>query len=230
MRRGPVFEGFQEEAEAFLKFLFAEAQDVENLFLQVVAVAADAAGGKLHAVADQIVELADDLAVFFRLVQPGNVFLTGQGEHVVGRLPALLFIIVGEKREIGDPGERKQVFRDQLLPYSHFVSKGCQDLGRHIVRICHDGDKVSGCGFRDSDDVLRLSRGEKLADAGFQNAIRHFGKGDALAAVMAGQFHQFVLLFAAVIRPSGDGQGLDHAACFQGAFENLELRSPQAFT
>ena len=55
MRGCSVFQRIQEEAKAFLKLFFREAQHVEYLFLHIIAVAADASAGELHAVAHQII-------------------------------------------------------------------------------------------------------------------------------------------------------------------------------
>ncbi len=96
-------EGFQHVPELALGFLFTDAEQAEDLALDVAPVDTDRAGGHLVAVADHIVGIRKDGGrVGLEAVQ---VLQTRHGEHVMGGIPFLVFLVPFEHGEIQHPGE-----------------------------------------------------------------------------------------------------------------------------
>ena len=60
MRRGAVFESFQEEAEAPFCFLFRKPEGGEHFTLHVAAMNTDGARSELYPIQHQVIELSED--------------------------------------------------------------------------------------------------------------------------------------------------------------------------
>src|SRR5215213_2190151 len=89
--RCAVAEGGEDGAEPPLGLLGPDTDDVEDLLLQLGAVYPHAPRSELGTVGDQVVELADGFEGGG--VEQGNVFFTGQGEHVVHGLDTPLVFV-----------------------------------------------------------------------------------------------------------------------------------------
>src|SRR5262245_10581108 len=101
MRRRAVGECVEEKAEAFAKWLLAEAESLEEALLNILAVDPDAAGTEFVAVKNQVVTLGAHFPRRgFKFFQ---VFVHDAGKRMLRAHPSLVRLAPLKEREAGDP-------------------------------------------------------------------------------------------------------------------------------
>ena len=114
MRRRPVLERVEEEAEAQPGLLVRDLQQLEDQALQRLVVDPDAAAGDLAAVQHEVVG-ARPRAARDRVSSSAGVALERRGERMVHELPALLVLDPLEHREVDHPEELELRRIEQVL-------------------------------------------------------------------------------------------------------------------
>ena len=99
--RGAVLEGVKEEAETGLGFFVGDAERLEDLLLNVLAVNTDGAGAELEAVHRDVVAVGADAGGVGEEV--GHVSFVGRGEGMVGGHPLLERGVVLKHGKVSDP-------------------------------------------------------------------------------------------------------------------------------
>ena len=135
MRRGPEFEGIQQEAELELGLILGETDGLEYLFLDILAMNPDAAAAHLIAVDDHVIGLGPHGAGI--TVQRFHILRQGGRKGMMHRHIALIIRVPLQQRETGHPQGAVAVLGDQLQPFGHMHPQGRQRgvghsrLGRH---------------------------------------------------------------------------------------------------
>ena len=113
VRRRAVFQRFQQEAEAPLGFFLGEPERGENLRLHVAAMNTNRARAQFHAVQHQVVRLgAAARRIGGQLLE---ILVMHRSERMMRRVPAILFVVPFEHREIHHPEELEILGVEQLV-------------------------------------------------------------------------------------------------------------------
>ncbi len=112
MRRGPVLQGVEQEAELGAGFVGADAQRGEHLALHLGAVDAHRAAADLPAIEHHVVGLGD--ALLGGAVHQFFMAVLGRGEGVMHGGPALVVLVELEHGEVDDPQRLPTGFEQAL--------------------------------------------------------------------------------------------------------------------
>src|SRR5438445_176744 len=115
MRRRSEAEGFQHIAKPRLCNLRRDLQHFfENCLLHVRAMNTNRTAAQFPTIDHNIIMLPTDL---FRIgLQEGNVLSHGRGEWMMARIPAIVFLVETQQREIDDPKKIKTIGGNGQLP------------------------------------------------------------------------------------------------------------------
>ena len=150
MRRAAVFECVQQEAEFFLGFFCADAEAFEDALLHVVAVDADGAAADFGTVQHHVVGTREDVAgVGVQFVEVRGFRL---GEGVVHGVPAAVFFVVFEHREVHHP-ERRPVAGEHVEVLPDFDAQGADGVVDDAGFVCAEEDEVAVLRVHPFDDV-----------------------------------------------------------------------------
>ena len=222
MGRGAVPKCLQQEAELLLGLLAAQAQEVEDLPLDLGPVDTDRAAPALGAVDDQVVARRDAGGRIG--LEPVDLVLPGHDEGVVLGLVTRQIVVVVEHGEVDHPQDLPVAFLDEPEVAGELQTQLAESL------VC-----LRGAVSREEHGVARLE-GEllpKLADDGAQvlgdtgrEALRRV-LGDGQPARPEGP-HELVVavghLAGQGLGPSRHPDRLDHAPGLgQGVAKDAEL-------
>src|SRR5690606_25149475 len=148
MRRGAIFESVQHAAELALHHRFVIARNAEGLVHHIWLVVTDRAGGKLHAIADNVVLEGSDAENFLFIIRAKLQELVERivrhREGIVREVDLLLFLVPLEHGEVHDPAE----LEDALF---HKAKLGADTRARQTGKACklrrHAGHEEDGITF-----------------------------------------------------------------------------------
>src|SRR5260370_892946 len=123
MRGRAVRERVKEKTNAPTQLLFAQAERLEQAFLNVLAVDSNAAGAQFVTIQHEVVALGTDFSATLWLFEQINVFLNDAGKWMLGTDPLLVAFAPFKERKIRDPGKAPLILGDQLLLLDHTQPK-----------------------------------------------------------------------------------------------------------
>ncbi len=197
MRRRAVFEGLQHVPELELGFFFFDAEQVENLRLDVAPVDTDRTGGHFIAVADHIVRLRKNCG--WVGLEPVKMLQARHGERMVCGVPFLELLVPLEHREIQHERKGHHVRISQLKGVPEPDPQRTQNLVDYFRVVSDEQDQVAvrcagefgqGCYFRLADE---------LGHGAFQTLSRQRQGDQSLRSDFFGGRRQIVELLAGVI-------------------------------
>src|SRR4029450_4351025 len=159
-RGGAVGQAPEEEAEAVLGLLGADAEGLEDAALDVGAVDTDAARPELVAVEDQVVGAGGGLLGGVR--EGVGPLAGGGGERVVGRVPAAGLLVPLEPGELGDRGEGAPAPGDQAALGGQPDPQVAEDGLGHRGAVGGDQQQVARPGPGDLAQGVAFGVGEEL--------------------------------------------------------------------
>ena len=152
MRRGPVAQRFQQEAEAFFGLLLVDAQHAEHPLLKLGVVDTDGTPAGFGTVDDQIVGQRPAAArVAFQVL---HVLGPRSGKRVVFGLPAAQLLVPFEHGELHHPGEVHPALGHQFELLGHAAAQSGQGAAGQFVLVGHQQQQVAGFGFQGLGDPL----------------------------------------------------------------------------
>ena len=160
MRRRSVLERVVERGELRFEVFFGVARNFKRFFHDVDAVVAHRAGGKLHAVAHDVVLVGENVLRLF--VQQRVHTALRHGERVVREHDRAGFLVGLEHREIDDEAELEAVFVDEAEARAELRADLPGKL-RGDVRLVGD-EENDAAGFQTgaADQFVRAFRPEDI--------------------------------------------------------------------
>ncbi len=138
----------------------------EDLALDIAPVDTDRAGGHLVAVADHVVGIRKDGGrVGLEAVE---VLQARHGEHVMGGIPFLVFLVPFEHGEIQHPGEGHHVRIGQLERVAEPKPQRAQDFMNHLGSIGDEQEQVAGRGAGQFDQFCKLGFPDEFGGGAFR--------------------------------------------------------------
>ena len=141
VRRRAERERVQHAAEFLLQHAFVIAGDGESLLHHVRPMVADRAGGKLHAVADDVVLDRLESEHLFAVGGFEREELLGRqvrhGKRIVREVDFLLLLVPLVHRKVDDPAEREPVAVDQPELLADPGARGARELEK-LLRLAGD--------------------------------------------------------------------------------------------
>ena len=193
---------------------------------------ADAAAGKLRAVADQVVAVGDDPAGVGL-----DVLLVSRLRHrerVVHGVPPLLLLAPVEERKVHDEGEGQEVRIGETQASPHLVAQVAQGGVGGPRRSGDDEDHVADLGLGAVRDCTYLVQRQEARGRRPDHLLREGGERPLLAVEGYGhetlrppspdEIGELVHLAAGVGRAARRAESLDHAAGGDHRPEDAELR------
>ena len=214
--RGAVLEGLQQESEALLGLLVRDAKDFEYLALHLAAMDPDAPRTELVPVHHHVVGLRADLARVG--LEQLDVIVMGHAERVVLGLPAALFLVPVEHREVEHPQRREDTGRDQVQLDGEVPPQSVQRLGDHFGLVGDHENHVAALGASALDEGCELLLREELHYGRLRALVGHGNPRQPLGPRLALELLGLpVHLHPAPLRPAGGHDSLHLTTRLDGA-------------
>ena len=221
MGRRAILEGVDHVAEHGANLLVRQAERAEGPGLQVGVVNTDAAAAQLHAVQDDVIGQRPHLErIGADQVRVGRM---RRSEGVIDRgQPALAVLL--EQREIGDPGEREQVGRNDLGRVTGQQAQAAEGQVRLVELVRGEQHQVARLDAQPFLQARLLRFGKELHNRGLPAAVfLHPDEGKSAQAGVLGQRGPLVNHPGGHAGQPGRVDRLHHAAGGEHVTEDLEL-------
>ena len=211
MRRRPVGERLEQEAELAAGLLVGQPDHVENPLLHLGFVDTERAASDLRAVEHDVVRPRERLSR--ALLEVGGILLRRRREGVVDGCPTLVAAVELDPLEHGrvdDPDELPRVVVDEAAPLPHLEAGGCEQAERVGASACCEEDTVSGTGARLRREAGTLVLGQVLGDRAAElTVLLHQHVRETLGATRAGPVLPGVELLACLSGSARHDDGAD---------------------
>src|SRR5581483_5931540 len=231
VRRRAVTEGFQHVPKARLNHLRRNLQYLfKNCFLHLGLMNTYRSATQFDAVHDHVVVLAAHLLGIAE--QQRDVLGHRCGERMMAGVPAVLFLVEAEEREIHDPEEFELVGGNAELP---LLLQHVGAVEANLAKNLAGGQPLVG----GEENEIALLDGQLLCQSGFLRVVEEFDDGrfpfavfdlDVGEAFRAETLGVFGHVLDLALRGAGEALGVDrlyHAAVRDGAAEDLEGAGPE---
>ena len=219
MWRGTKLESVVERTEFRLQVFFAVACDFKGFDHDIQIVVADSTGGKLHAVADDIILISQDI---FRVhgVQCFKAALRHR-EWVVCEIHLLLVLVVFIHREVVDKTEAEGILLDQVKTFTQFVAELSGKKVSTFFFIRNKENRIAHFKTCEFSKFLPHVIRDKFVNGAFITLIFHdFQVTKAAHTDGSGEFQQFLMKTLGHIGMNPDGTD----GTFQERFECTSLK------
>ena len=219
MGRGAVGQAAQQEAEALLRVLLGDAQQLEDLLLHAAVVDTHRPATELGAVERQVVGTGQrgTGVIGERVDRLGR----GGGEGVVQRVPALGVLVPLEHRPVGDPDEAPLPLRHHAAVVGQGDTQRTHQLAGELGLAGPEEDGVALAGVARLEDPGDLALRHELRQ---RRAQRTVGLDDAprqaLGPTLLGEVDPAVELLAGQLAAAGQAHGDHGPAAVEDALEH----------
>jgi len=179
VRRRTELERIKEKAEFLLRLFLVDAEQLEDLLLDILFVDTDGTAAQLDAVEDDVIGDRFDILDMFVV----EVF--GHRERMVQGFDAPLFDL--EHREVDDPEEFEAVSVDQvhLLVFGDEDAEASHVVPHRVLVARTEEDDVADFDPRALDNGLQVFLFEELRQRAFEAVLFHLEVSQALCPELA---------------------------------------------
>ena len=206
--------------------LFAVTGDFEGFNHQLGTMVTNRTGGKLGAVANDVVLIRQNVERIF-VEQVVHAALR-DGERVVGKFN---FAVIVEfvHGEVDDPAEAEDVFFEQVELRSEFGADVAADVPGTFKRV---GNKEHGITVFNAAELFERGDfvvGKEFSDRAFDFTIDPADVAETFGTDRLRERNHAVKEFAGSVGAPFDGDGFDHPALFDHAGERFESAGAENF-
>ena len=203
-----ILEGVDQEAEAVVRVLMAEAEDLEHTLLCLGIVDTDGAAAHLGAVEHEVVGIgADALQILLAVaVEPVQMLGLGSGKRMVHGVEAGSLVVPLEQGEVHHPQGGEYLRVAQAETVAHLDTQGAEGSAHLVPGSGENQDQVALLSLNGCGHGGQVIGSEELVGRGLEGAVLIALDVDQALGAYLGTFYplgQLVGLLAGVAGASG---------------------------